>query len=71
MYLFNFLKIMLYRIKSSSVVWDLKMFIFLKGLSHIVSHLQTHKQYKRVHYIANPSLGGTIKNVTPFNFITT
>jgi hypothetical protein len=62
---------MLYKIKGYNVVWDMIMFIFLKGLSHIISHLQTHKQYKKVHYMANPSLGGTIKNVTPFNFQTT
>ncbi len=60
MYLFNYFKIMLCRIKGSNVVWNMKMFILLKGLSHIVSHLQTHNQYKKVNYMANPSLGGTI-----------
>ncbi len=71
MYLFNYIKIVLYRIKRFNVVWDMRMFILLKGLSHIVSHFQTHKQYERVHYMANPSLGGTNKNVTPFNVRTT
>jgi hypothetical protein len=43
MYLFNYFKTVLYKIKRSNVVWDMRMFILLKGLSYIVSHFQIHK----------------------------
>ncbi len=39
MNLFNYFKIMLSGIKGSSVVWNIRMFIFLQSLFYIVYHI--------------------------------